>query len=985
MSRPTYRELEKRIKEMEKSLSENITEKTLIEEKLSKNNERYELAFKGASDGIWDWPDVTKDKEWWSPRWYELLGYEDGEVKACYSNFIEFLHPDDLGRVKEAVKAHFEKRSPFDMKYRLKTKSGGYKWFRGHGQALRDGDGRPVRMAGSIQDIDRRKRSEELTGRQKEFLHMVRESLSHPFYVINVQDYTIAMANASAAPDDMSETATCYSLTHKRSKPCGGDEHICPLEEVKRTKKSVVLEHLHYGRDGDLRNVEIHAHPLFDKNGNVVQMIEYTLDITERKRAEEALVEERNLLRALIDHLRDLVYAKDAAGRFIVANEAVANYMGAAASEELIGRTDFEYYPKKTAENFYADEQDIMQSGRAIVQKEEVIKNSSGENSYFSTTKVPYRDSSGRNVGIVGLGRDITERKKMEDELREKTHDLGERVKELRCLYGISNIVEKPDISLEEIMQGTAEMVPGGWQYPAITCARIIIEGREYVSPKFRETRWKQESKITISGSKAGNLQVYYLEERPESDDGPFLKEERNLIDNIAEWLGRIVERVQANMRAKLAQTAVETALTAIISTDLEETITYANPAAARMWGYDCASDMIGTKVLDHHPESALSKAKKIFKHLHQKGIYFEKEGLPCKRRDGSVFTAELSSALIKDVSGKPLGMISSFMDISRRKRAEEDIINLAKFPSENTSPVLRIRKDGTLLYSNRAGKVLCDKWDCDVGRPVPEYWCRAISATIRAKEERVEEINIKDRIFSMVIVPVPGTDYVNIYAHNITELKLAEKQIRSSLKEKEVLLKEVHHRVKNNMQVVSSLISLQARFIKDEQVLRILRDNQNRLKTMALIHEKLYRSNDLSKIDFREYLKSLTNDLFRAYRVDTRKIYLKMEVSDIFFEVEQAIPCGLIINELVSNALKHAFPGQRSGEIRVSCRSAGNGGIELTVGDDGIGIPGELDLSGSSSLGLYMVKMLGEDQLQGKIKIDRSGGSEFRITFGKK
>ena len=136
MSRPTYRELEKRIQEMEKSLRENITEKTLIEEKLSKSNERYELAVLGANDVILDWPDVTKDEEWWSPRWYELLGYEDGEVKACYSNFIEFLHPDDLGRVKEAVKAHFKKRAPFNMDYRLKTKSGDYKWFRGRGQAL---------------------------------------------------------------------------------------------------------------------------------------------------------------------------------------------------------------------------------------------------------------------------------------------------------------------------------------------------------------------------------------------------------------------------------------------------------------------------------------------------------------------------------------------------------------------------------------------------------------------------------------------------------------------------------------------------------------------------------------------------------------------------------------------------------------------------------------------------------------------------------
>ena len=327
--------------------------------------------------------------------------------------------------------------------------------------------------------------------------------------------------------------------------------------------------------------------------------------------------------------------------------------------------------------------------------------------------------------------------------------------------------------------------------------------------------------------------------------------------------------------------------------------------------------------------------------------------------------------------------MISSFMDISRSRWAEEEVISLAKFPSENTSPELRIRKDGTLLYSNSAGMTLCDKWDCDVGRPVPEYWRRAISRSIRAKKERAKEIKIKDQVFSLVIIPVPGTDYVHIYAHNITDQKLAEERIIRSLKEKEVLIKEIHHRVKNNMQVVSSLISLQARFIKDEQILRILKDNQNRLKTMALIHEKLYQSKDLSKINFGEYLKSLTTALFRTYRAETRKIYLKMEVSDIFFEVEQAIPCGLIINELVSNALKHAFPGQRTGEIRVSCRSTENGRIELTVRDNGIGISEAMDFEVPESLGLQLVKMLAEDQLLGKVELDRSQGTKFQIRFG--
>ena len=345
--------------------------------------------------------------------------------------------------------------------------------------------------------------------------------------------------------------------------------------------------------------------------------------------------------------------------------------------------------------------------------------------------------------------------------------------------------------------------------------------------------------------------------------------------------------------------------------------------------------------------------------------------------------------------------------NITERKLAEEELSkerNLLRTLIDNLPDFIFVKDiDGRFVIANKAlAELVGATEDGLTGKTDFDFYPKELAEKYYADEQEIMrsgraviqrekpiiDITGKHRRFSTTKVPLRDKQGkiagIVGMGRDITEQKLAEERIRKSLKEKEVLLKEVHHRVKNNMQLVSSLISLQARFIKDEQILRILKDNQNRLKTMALIHEKLYKSNDLSRINFEDYLKSLTRDLFRAYRADTHKIHLKLEVSDIFFEVEQAIPCGFIINELVSNALKHAFPGQRAGKIRVSCRSTENGRIELTVSDDGIGIPGEPDLSGSSSLGLSMVKMLGEDQLQGEIKIDGSGGSEFRITFKK-
>lgn len=217
---------------------------------------------------------------------------------------------------------------------------------------------------------------------------------------------------------------------------------------------------------------------------------------------------------------------------------------------------------------------------------------------------------------------------------------------------------------------------------------------------------------------------------------------------------------------------------------------------------------------------------------------------------------------------------------------------------------------------------------------------------------------------------------------HNITKRKQTEEQIRKSLREKEVLLREIHHRVKNNMQVISSLLNLQSRYIKDKQMLEMLKDNQNRIKAMSLIHEKLYQSRDLTSIDFKKYIKTLTGDLFRSYRVRSGRINLKIDVEDVLLGVEPAIPCGLIINELITNALKHAFPEGREGEIKVMIRSIGKDKTELAVSDDGIGMPKDLDLTSPTTLGLQLITMLAEDQLHGKIKLDRSQGTKIQIRF---
>jgi PAS domain S-box-containing protein len=213
--------------------------------------------------------------------------------------------------------------------------------------------------------------------------------------------------------------------------------------------------------------------------------------------------------------------------------------------------------------------------------------------------------------------------------------------------------------------------------------------------------------------------------------------------------------------------------------------------------------------------------------------------------------------------------------------------------------------------------------------------------------------------------------------ARDITERRQVEEA-----RKKELLLKEIHHRVKNNLQVISTLLDLQSKYVKDERVAVMFKESQNRIRSMAFIHEKLYLSKDLGMIDFAEYVQDLAVNLFRSYGVNSDTIRLKINAFDAFLSIDTAIPCGLIITELVSNSLKYAFPSGRTGEVYVNLSSYNDGEFVLIVGDSGAGFPKDLDFENTKSLGLKLVATLVKQQLKGTIDMHTNGRTEFRIVF---
>jgi two-component sensor histidine kinase len=205
--------------------------------------------------------------------------------------------------------------------------------------------------------------------------------------------------------------------------------------------------------------------------------------------------------------------------------------------------------------------------------------------------------------------------------------------------------------------------------------------------------------------------------------------------------------------------------------------------------------------------------------------------------------------------------------------------------------------------------------------------------------------------------------------------------QLSATLREREVLLQEIHHRVKNNLQVISSLINMQARQLVDDSSRQALAECQTRVQAIALIHEKLYQSKDYSRVHFSEYAKSLASNIFSATGISPQSVSLRLAIEDVALGVDKAIPCGLILNELITNALKHAFPPPMLGTVSVELHKPSDHVISISVSDDGVGMPDVPELKSSSSLGLSLVHTL-VDQLEGELEIVRERGTTFRVTF---
>ena len=433
---------------------------------------------------------------------------------------------------------------------------------------------------------------------------------------------------------------------------------------------------------------------------------------------------------------------------------------------------------------------------------------------------------------------------------------------------------------------------------------------------------------------------------------------------------------------------------------------TYANPAAERICGYR-EEELKQMYFWDFvHPDY-----KDLVKNTgkgRQEGVNeLQRYEFAILTKKGDVRQVELSGTAT-EFGGKLAGIIT-VIDITERKRVEgalkESEERLRALINSTPDIICFKNGDGRLLEANESYLRLFSldavayqgKTDRELAGMTHELYGRSLlrgeetdrkaweTESIFIDEEEIRTIDNTVKVFEVIKVPLFNDDRSRkglvVLGRDISDRKKAERDIKTSLLEKETLLKEIHHRVKNNMQVISSLLSLQAHQINDETVSELFNESRYRVRSMALVHEKLYRSEQLSMVNFEEYIEDIAKELRRVYEQDSGAITVVTDISNVFLTVDVAIPCGLIINELLSNSMKHAFADGMAGEIYVGFNLDEENQYRLEIRDNGPGLPPDVDFFNSRSLGLQLVNALTE-QLRGQLFHNMGAGTEVVIVF---
>lgn len=742
-------------------------------------------------------------------------------------------------------------------------------------------------------------------------------------------------------------------------------------------------------KDGTAFESEHSITPLAGGDANRMGWVGVIRDISGRKRGEEALQSSEARYRAMVETGSETVcrWLPDTTLTFV--NETYARFFGK-AYDDLIGRKWIDLLPDEVRDSVSSSLATVLESGEPLSYEHEV-SDCQGNRRWQQWTDCPITDHAGRVIEVQSVGRDVTEQRKAEQELQEseaKFRRLTEKalvgiylIQDWMFRYVNPKVAEIRGQSVEEITEklGPKDLVhPEDWPMVEKSIVRCLEGTARELGLTFRI--------VTATGA-VRDIEVF--------SSRTWFQGRQAIIGTLMDVTER-KENEKALKRAEEKYRGIfDNAVEGIFQSLPEGAYTSANPALAKMLGYSSPKALIeeGGGIGSRHFAERRDWEEYVFLMEHSGFVRdFETRFI---RKDKTPIWVSISARTVGDEGGEALRYEGMVEDITRRKQTEDALRESEERYRtfiDSTSDIATL-KDDDLKYImvNRAFLNLHGKSEEEViGRRPSDIVDQEVAQILRetdlkalqSQDLSIGERCLYNRTFLVRKFPVKLSGNrigVGGLSHDITERVEAEKQLLASLEEKEVLLREVHHRVKNNMQIVYSLLRLQSKSTNDAQVREAYRESQDRVKSMALVHEHLYRSSSLAHVDMPEYIRSLTSSLVASH--GARWVSLSTTVEGLLFGPDIAIPCGLIINELVANSLKHAFEGRRNGAIAVSLSKTSRGKCTLTVKDNGIGFVPEKRGYGLRSLGLQLVRGLTK-QLQGTIEFTADNGTKVSINF---
>ncbi len=728
-------------------------------------------------------------------------------------------------------------------------------------------------------------------------------------------------------------------------------------------------------------------------------------EIKEHKITQYELEQAKNFNLALIESSMDMIIAEDETGNISVFNKAAEAQFGF-HREEVIGKPTHILF--KTRQEYQRLKDALQKKKRVSLEIENRRKNGECFTTFLSASVLLTTD--GIYLGSMGVSRDISEEKKSAENLKrseELYRDLFDNMSDAYLLIdakGNLRYWNKAGLELLGVKPGKAG---------EINLLKCI--------DKSHQKQVKEDRKRMLEDGKALKGQEYVLVNGKNQRryvqvnsspifEGKKFTGSRELLRDISDQRKAMHE---AESQAAKIKAIFESTAYMIWSVDNEDRLTSFNSNYARIFKkLSRKPAKIGLKALGlsskttaknktdwkEHYESVFSGKPQNFEinfpDENGKLQWFEVVLNPIDREDGkieemsgiahSITFKKQAEGKIKDQAAKinsifdSTAMLIWTLDVNFRITSYN--ANFAKMLQKSFGIEIQIGKDFIEMMNPFIRTDLQEEFKNLYGRAMEGKYVQ-FEGPARKKNDQI----IWMETFLNPIFKEDGTvTEISCMAHEITDKKIIEKQIRESLREKEILLQEVHHRVKNNLQVISSILNLQSSYVKDPNTLNILRESQNRIKSMSFIHESLYQTSDFSSIDFSDYILSLSKNLVHSYSINTGLVELETAFEKVYLNLDQAIPCGLIVNELVSNALKYAFPDNRKGVLTMKISEVGSK-IELIIKDNGVGVPKDFDFDHADTLGLQLVYTLIE-QLDGEVAFHSkpNKGTEYLITFDK-